>query len=845
MRRPWLTDVAACVVIAATLRPVLGQYFQEGQSLAPSNVILSISGQPNSSALSADGSTAVLGYSSDNGYVGAVWVFTHSSSGWSQQGGKLAPNDAQQWTFFGTSVALSSDGHTMLAGGPGPNNSGVGAWVFTRTDGTWSQQSELVGDDTVPNNLQFGYSVALSADGNTALVGGPSDSGGVGATWVFTRSGSVWTQQGDKLVGSGGSGGQGSSVALSADGNTALIGGPWDDSHVGAAWIFGRSGSVWTQQGNKLVGTDSIGMAYQGGSVALSGDGGTALVGGYWDNNFVGAAWVFVLSGGVWSQQGGKLVGNDDTGESLQGAVSLSFDGNTALVGGDGANNNAGAVWVYTRSNGIWTQEGSKLAASGSTPNALGQSVALSQTGDTAIALGSPQGYPALWVFAAPRLSVFTPASADPGTPFNITVMAQDSAGATVTGYTDAVHFTSTDGAATLPADSTLTNGSAQVPVTLFTPGNQTITATDTVYSTITGTSGPVSTYIVGPAPGSTLSGSLADFSWNAVSGATEYQLSVGTTAGGTDIFAGTTAGTSQSVGSIPCTDTGATIYVQLAAEVNGSFQTPTDYTYNCVLGLIDFNHDGHPDVIWEEPTIGWAQIWYLGGPEGVSISNAANLTKANPWHIVGVADFNGDGNPDVVWQDPVSGAVQVWFLGGPLGNQLVGALNITAKNPWRVVSVADFNQDGHPDLLWQDTNGSAQIWYLGGPQGITLLGAADLDQTNPWRIVGTGDFNGDGVPDVLWQDPVSGVVQIWYMGGTTPGAQGSAFQSAVNLTGAMTTKVVAIADFNRDGHPDVVFQDSATGAATVYYYTGGQGITPNGTAVLSAGNPWHIAGPH
>jgi histidinol dehydrogenase len=183
--------------------------------------------------------------------------------------------------------------------------------------------------------------------------------------------------------------------------------------------------------------------------------------------------------------------------------------------------------------------------------------------------------------------------------------------------------------------------------------------------------------------------------------------------------------------------------------------------------------------------------------------------------------------------------------MGGSGGNVLISAADITTKNPWKVVSVADFNQDGHPDLLWQDpVSGFAQIWYLGGAQGITLLGAADLDTTNPWQIVGCADFNGDGFPDVLWQDPVSGTVQIWYMGGTQPGAQGTVVESAVNLT-ANPWHVVAIADFNQDGHPDVVFQDAATGASTVYYYTGAQGTTPNGTATLSGPNPWYIAGPH
>jgi hypothetical protein len=129
----------------------------------------------------------------------------------------------------------------------------------------------------------------------------------IGAAWVFTRSGGVWTQQGNKLVGTGAVGPnvtQGNSVALSSDGNTAVVGGYNDNGGspeqgvfaygIGAAWVFTRSGGVWTQQGNKLVGTGAIGNALQGVSVALSGDGITAIVGGIFDNGYLGAAWVFV-----------------------------------------------------------------------------------------------------------------------------------------------------------------------------------------------------------------------------------------------------------------------------------------------------------------------------------------------------------------------------------------------------------------------------------------------------------------------------------------------------------------------------------------------------------------------
>ncbi len=122
------------------------------------------------------------------------------------------------------------------------------------------------------------------------------DSGNAGAAWVFTRSGAVWSQQTYKLVGYGAdlAAAQGASVALSADGATAIVGGPTDNLGVGAAWVFTRSSKVWTQQGAKLVGTGAVGKPGQGQSVALSGDGDTAIVGGPGDNSYTGAAWVFV-----------------------------------------------------------------------------------------------------------------------------------------------------------------------------------------------------------------------------------------------------------------------------------------------------------------------------------------------------------------------------------------------------------------------------------------------------------------------------------------------------------------------------------------------------------------------
>ena len=99
---------------------------------------------------------------------------------------------------------------------------------------------------------------------------------------------SQFVQQGPKLVGTNhfGSALMGSSVAISGDGNTVIAGGPGDNSSAGAVWVFTRSAGVWTQLGQKLVGTGGIGVTTQGVAVAISSDGNTAIVGGQNDNSF-------------------------------------------------------------------------------------------------------------------------------------------------------------------------------------------------------------------------------------------------------------------------------------------------------------------------------------------------------------------------------------------------------------------------------------------------------------------------------------------------------------------------------------------------------------------------------
>lgn len=428
----WSEKTAAAALLCQVAPCPVHDLTQQGAKLVGTGNDGSVVWQGASVALSADGSTAIVGAPYDDwngngsgdGGVGAAWVFTRSGTVWTQQqklaGTGYTGNPGQGW-----SVALSGDGNTAIVGGSG-NNEGSGAvWIFTRSNGVWSQQAgPLIGSgaNNGDDGSHQGASVALSSDGNTAIVGAPFDQSPsesyAGAAWVWTRSGTTWTQQGSKLTASdySTSGSFGYSVALSSDGNTAVVGGAGDDSS-GAIYVFTRSSGVWTEQAGPLIGSNAIGDAEQGFSVALSADGNTAIEGGRADDSYIGAVWVWTRNGSTWTQQGRKLIGTgwrpestspDYLGASFGGSIALSSDGNTAVVGGWGDNGATGAVWVFTRSGSFWTQQGSKLVGTGAVGRAFqAMSLAISSDGSTAIEGGyqdnSAMG--AAWVFVAHDLT--------------------------------------------------------------------------------------------------------------------------------------------------------------------------------------------------------------------------------------------------------------------------------------------------------------------------------------------------------------------------------------------------------------------------------------------------------
>jgi hypothetical protein len=158
------------------------------------------------------------------------------------------------------------------------------AYVFTRSGSTWSQQAQLAFSGAAADDY-IGWSVAVT--GSTAVIGAPGADSGTGAAYVFTRSGSTWSQQAELTT--SGTVGAGRSVAIS--GSTVVVGAPGTDSNTGAAYVFTRSGSTWSQQA-ELTASDAAESTQFGFSVALTGS--TAMVGAFEKEAATGAAYAFV-----------------------------------------------------------------------------------------------------------------------------------------------------------------------------------------------------------------------------------------------------------------------------------------------------------------------------------------------------------------------------------------------------------------------------------------------------------------------------------------------------------------------------------------------------------------------
>lgn len=339
-----------------------------------------------STALSADGSTAVLGAPDAEGVNGAVYVF-HKSGGTWQQDAELTQTDLP-YVEIGFSVSVSDDGRTIAAGAI--NGTGGRVYVFTRQDTAWTQTAEFAPPAGSPYTHQIGYAVSVSGDGSTIATGDFASDSDQGSVLVYDKTADSWSS-GTALRASDGAAGDflgyQSSVSLSRDGSAIAVGAL--DKGNGAVYTFARQDGAWTQDG-ELTAPDGTGDDRFGASVALAGTGDTVAVGA--PDHGTGVAYTFQRTGTSWTQTaelqpGGK---RDFVSDAL--SVSISGDGSVVGVGLPSRNLFLGAAAVFVRdSAGTGYTQNATLVPSefrGFTGGA-GTGMALSADGHTAL-LGTP-----------------------------------------------------------------------------------------------------------------------------------------------------------------------------------------------------------------------------------------------------------------------------------------------------------------------------------------------------------------------------------------------------------------------------------------------------------------------
>jgi hypothetical protein len=352
-------------------------------------------------AVAIDGPTALISAFGDNDFQGAAYLFTESNGIWSE-GQKLTASDGRPGDRFGNSVVLAGDILVIGASEATVNGaSSQGAvYVFRKSGNTWVESQKLIASDGAETDA-FGTAIALS--GRTLVVGAPNarvnDHFHQGAAYVFVETNGIW-RLAQKLTGDDSVDGDNFGSAVAARGSMILVGAPnkdLDNFVTGEVYVFSRSNNSWNQN-QSLIGEDSGFFAAFGASLAL--DNAIALVGAPHatanGHGAQGAAYVFGISGGTLTQT--QMITSSDgaSNDAFASTVALAGNlaGNRALIGAPfaQAGGQQGKAYIFGEMDGNWDQIGRIIANDGGTSVVFGWAVALDR--DTALVGTTPAFVP-------------------------------------------------------------------------------------------------------------------------------------------------------------------------------------------------------------------------------------------------------------------------------------------------------------------------------------------------------------------------------------------------------------------------------------------------------------------
>jgi len=355
----------------------------------PLSVLLAADAWPGDDfgwSVSVSGSTAVVGapYASD--YTGAAYVFSKVGSVWTQTA-ELTASDASNGEEFGWSVSVS--GTTIAVGAPGYYYGIGAAYVFTETDGAWTQAAELLASDSGGGD-KFGYSVVTS--GPSVMVGADEHSGSAGAVYVYTAADDWALSQ--ELTASDAAPADMFGWSMALSGSTLVVSAVKAHDDTGAVYVFIDAGGTWTQEAELWAG-DGAAENYFGDKVATNGKRIVAGAPGHDDEQ--GAAYVFDGSGATWKQVA-EVTASDGAADDCFGwAVGLA--GKTVLVGAEKTNGDIGAAYVFTQKGSHWPQKAELTSGDGLAGDEFGYSVSLSGTTAIVSADGAEAGAGTAYIF--------------------------------------------------------------------------------------------------------------------------------------------------------------------------------------------------------------------------------------------------------------------------------------------------------------------------------------------------------------------------------------------------------------------------------------------------------------
>ena len=233
-------------------------------------------------------------------------------------------------------------------------------------------------------------------------------------------------------------------------------------------------------------------------------------------------------------------------------------------------------------------------------------------------------------------------------------------------------------------------------------------------------------------------------------------------------------------------------------------------------------------NILWRNTSTGENVVWFMNGITWNGQSGTVTpVAPATGWNIVGVGDFNGNGQSDIVWRNANTGENVVWYMNGTTWTGLFSYIaTVNPATGWNIAGVGDFTGDGKPDILWRNANtGENVIWHMNGATWTDAFNyVATVNPAAGWNIAGVGDFNSDGKPDILWRNASTGANVVWYMSGTTWDGL------SVGILPSLASQWVVggLGDFNNDVKLDILWRDTATGANMAWFL---DGVTQIGTA--------------